>query len=189
MACWPETCGACRTEQTSCSSVTGRWHMAMLDAGMRNGTAPAGARLANADPQLTAGWDEYNPRGISPLDSVRIAFSTLMSNKLRTVLTALGVIIGVASVVALLAIGRGSQEQIAERITANGANLLTVNSKGAAGGASTRLTVDDAHALADPANAPAVSLVSPEFMGIASVVAGPENKTTMIMGVTPSYLA
>src|SRR5438132_11858005 len=59
--------------------------------------------------------------GINLLESVRIAFSTLMSNKVRTVLTALGVIIGVASVVALLAIGRGSQEQITERITANGA--------------------------------------------------------------------
>ena len=59
------------------------------------------------------------------------------ANKLRTVLTALGVIIGVAAVVALLAIGRGTQEQIAERITANGANLLTVRARRARRAAAT----------------------------------------------------
>ena len=63
--------------------------------------------------------------GIGLLESLSIALEALLSNKIRSVLTALGVIIGVGAVVALLAIGRGSQEQIAERITANGANLLT----------------------------------------------------------------
>jgi putative ABC transport system permease protein len=127
--------------------------------------------------------------GIGLAESVRISFATLMSNKLRTVLTALGVIIGVASVVALLAIGRGSQQQIEERITANGANLLTVRSSGAAGGGSARLTIEDAQALADPANVPHAAQVSPEGMGIASVVAGSESKTTMVLGVTHTYLA
>jgi putative ABC transport system permease protein len=127
-------------------------------------------------------------RGISPLESIRIAGATLMANPLRTVLTALGVIIGVGSVVALLAIGRGSQEEITERITANGANLLTVRSSGAAGGGRSRLTMDDAAALADPANVPSASRVSPESMGIAAVVAGSESKTTMVLGVTPAYL-
>src|SRR5438552_8074196 len=148
-----------------------------------NGALPIAIPASDGAPEAFAG------EGIGLFESLRIALDALLANKLRTLLTALGVIIGVASVVALLAIGRGTQEQIAERITANGANLLTINSKGAAGGASTRLTVDDAHALADPANVPAASLVSPEFMGIGSVVAGSESKTTMIMGVTPSYLA
>src|SRR5215204_7699591 len=71
---------------------------------------------------------------ISLGESLRIALDTLAANALRTVLTALGVIIGVAAVVALLAVGRGTQEQIAERITANGANLLTVRASNAAGG-------------------------------------------------------
>jgi putative ABC transport system permease protein len=103
-------------------------------------------------------------------------------------LTALGVIIGVGSVVALLAIGRGSQEEIADQITANGANLLTVRSSGAAGGGSARLTVDDAEALSDPANVPHASKVSPESQGIAPIVAGSESKTTIVLGVTPVYL-
>jgi ABC-type antimicrobial peptide transport system permease subunit len=60
-----------------------------------------------------------------------------MANKLRTLLTALGVIIGVAAVVALLALGRGSQEQIAESITKNGANLLTVRAGSVGAGEST----------------------------------------------------
>src|SRR5215218_747444 len=106
--------------------------------------------------------EDLNVGGISVVESLRIASSTLAANKLRTVLTALGVIIGVASVVALLAVGRGTQQQIEERITANGTNLLTVHSEGAAGGGSVRLTVDDAAALADPANVPAVAQVSPE---------------------------
>ena len=53
-----------------------------------------------------------------------------------------------------MALGRGAEQQIAERITANGANLLTVRSEGAAGGGSAKLTMDDARALADPANVP-----------------------------------
>src|SRR3712207_9433488 len=57
-------------------------------------------------------------------ESLRIALDTLMANKLRTGLTALGVIIGVAAVVALLALGRGSAEAIAESITKNGANQI-----------------------------------------------------------------
>ena len=117
-------------------------------------------------------------RGISLAESLRIALSTLMANKLRTFLTALGVIIGVAAVVALLAIGRGTQDQIAARITANGANLLTIRAEGAAGGGNATLTLDDATALADAANAPEVAQVSPEMNTIASVVAGTASRCT-----------
>jgi putative ABC transport system permease protein len=138
-------------------------------------------------PQLDAS-EEIGEGGISLGDSLRLSFATLMANKLRTVLTALGVIIGVASVVALLAIGRGSQQQIEERITANGANLLTVRSSGAAGGGNAKLTVEDAQALADPANVPHAAQVSPAAMGIAAVVAGSQSKTTIVLGITHTYL-
>jgi putative ABC transport system permease protein len=131
---------------------------------------------------------ELDTGGISLLESTGIAFNTLMANKLRTVLTALGVIIGVASVVALLAVGRGTQQQIEERITANGTNLLTVRAEGAAGGGNATLTIEDAVALADPASVPSASLVSPEYMSIANVVAGSESRTTIVLGVTASYL-
>jgi putative ABC transport system permease protein len=143
---------------------------------------PLADERGNQDETLHAG-------GISLMESLRIALATLMANKLRTVLTALGVIIGVASVVALLAVGRGTQQQIEERITANGANLLTVRSQGAAGGGDARLTIADAEALADPTSVPAASRVSPEYMGIGAVVAGSESKTTIVLGVTPAYMS
>ena len=64
--------------------------------------------------------------GITPRETARIALKSLVANKLRSLLTALGIIIGVAAVVALMAIGQGSQASITSTITANGANLLTV---------------------------------------------------------------
>src|SRR4051812_33812223 len=132
--------------------------------------------------------DDLETGGISLWESIGLAWSTLMANKIRTVLTALGVIIGVASVVALLAIGNGSQAQITDQITANGANLLTIRASGAAGGGNATLTTDDAAALADPANVPDASGVSPEGQGIASIVAGTTSKNTIVIGVTPAYL-
>jgi putative ABC transport system permease protein len=139
---------------------------------------------------------EPNTVGISLGESLRIALDTLMANKLRTFLTALGVIIGVAAVVALLALGRGSQEQIAESITKNGANLLTVRagSIGAggfsgAGGKTQSLTIEDAQALADPANVPDAALVSPETLGFGEVVAGRQATSAMVTGATAAYLA
>src|SRR5436190_9585489 len=132
--------------------------------------------------------DDLETGGISLWESLGLAWSTLMANKIRTVLTALGVIIGVASVVALLAIGNGSQQQITDQITLNGANLLTIRAAGAAGGGNATLTTDDAEALADPANVPDAANVSPEGQGIASVVAGSTSKTTIVIGVTPVYL-
>jgi putative ABC transport system permease protein len=134
--------------------------------------------------------------GISLAESLRIALDTLMANKLRTFLTALGVIIGVATVVALLALGRGSQEQIAESITKNGANLLTVRAGslgaggfGGAGGKTQSLTLADAQALADPANVPDAALVSPEVLGFGQIVAGAEATSALVTGATPTYLA
>jgi putative ABC transport system permease protein len=133
---------------------------------------------------------------ISLTESLRIALVTLMANKLRTVLTALGVIIGVAAVVALLALGRGSQEQIAESITKNGANLLTVRAGslgaggfGGSGGKTQSLTIADAQALADPANVPDAALVSPEALGFGQIVAGARSTSALVTGATETYLA
>jgi putative ABC transport system permease protein len=145
---------------------------------------------------LDAQIDELLRGGISWVETLRFALSTLRANPLRTLLTALGVLIGVASVVALLAIGRGSQESITSRITANGANLITVRSgastsagvRGAVGGSAT-LTLDDAEALADPSRAPSVSAVSPEYSGNAQLVAGSNNTNAQITGATPAYTA
>jgi putative ABC transport system permease protein len=138
-----------------------------------------------------------SPHGsISLGESLRIALATLTANKLRTGLTALGVIIGVAAVVALLALGRGSQEAIAESITKNGANLLTVRagalSAGGFGGSGSKtqaLTVADAAALADPGNVPDAALVSPEAIGFGDLVAGARSTSAMVTGATETYLA
>jgi putative ABC transport system permease protein len=143
---------------------------------------------------LDAQIDELLSGGIGWGETARFALATLRSNPLRTLLTALGVLIGVAAVVALLAIGRGSQEAITASITANGANLLTVRA-GAATSAGVRgavgegasLTMDDADALADPARAPDVAAVSPEYSGNAQLVAGSNNANARVTGATAAY--
>lgn len=132
--------------------------------------------------------DDLETGGIGILEIVGMSWATLMANKVRTVLTALGVIIGVASVVALLAVGNGSQAQITDQITANGANLLTVRASGAAGGGNATLTTADAEAIADLSNVPSAVAVSPETQGVASVVAGSTSKNTIVIGVTSVYL-
>lgn len=148
-----------------------------------------GGQVQTVDDADTADdLSDFETGGISFLESIGLASATLMANKVRTVLTALGVIIGVGSVVALLAIGNGSQAQITDQITANGANLATVRASGAAGGGNATLTSDDAAAIADPANVPDAAAVSPEAQGIASLVAGSTSKTTIVIGVTPVYL-
>jgi len=145
------------------------------------------------NPELIA---DLQTGGISLMETLDIAMRSLTANKLRTLLTALGVIIGVAAVVALLAIGRGSQESITSAITANGANLLTVRpgASNQAGGVrgqvgdAQSLTTDDAKALADPQNVPDANLVSPEYGGGGQLVAGNQNQNARITGATPTYL-
>jgi putative ABC transport system permease protein len=161
----------------------------------------ADAAFANADNDTAA--DALDPRiaalqagGISWMETLEIALKSLAANKLRTLLTALGIIIGVAAVVALMAIGNGSTATITANITANGANLLTVRSgasssggvRGAVGGAQT-LTTADAEALADVQNVPDASLVSPEYSSNGQLVAGSYNTNASIVGAEPAYMA
>ncbi|GAC1323805.1 MAG: ABC transporter permease [Mycobacteriales bacterium] len=122
-------------------------------------------------------------------EALRLALRRLRTNRLRTVLTALGVIIGVASLVALLAVGEGTKAQLTSRIASLGTNLLNVSAgasvtggvRGAAGSAST-LTQEDATALA---RLPGVAAVAPEMqVGNAVVVNGRNNTTTSMTGTT-----
>ncbi len=122
------------------------------------------------------------------------AVSSLAANKLRAALTLLGIVIGVAAVIALLSIGRGAQDAITERIQSLGTNLLFVRPGGTTqggvfggqGSAST-LTLEDAYALQDQVLAPSVEMVAPELGTGGQVVAGRENTFTQIAGVTPEY--
>ncbi|MBP1465218.1 ABC transporter permease [Candidatus Chloroploca sp. M-50] len=143
---------------------------------------------------LDAAIDDLLAGGISWRETAHFAFETLRTNPVRTLLTALGVLIGVAAVIALLAIGRGSQESITSSITANGANLITLRpgastSGGVRGavGESDSLTMNDAEALADPLRAPNIALVSPEYAGSAQLVTGSNNANARVTGATPVY--
>ncbi|MDE2803354.1 MAG: ABC transporter permease [Chloroflexota bacterium] len=123
------------------------------------------------------------------------ALDALNSNKLRSGLTLLGIIIGVTAVIALTAIGNGAQETITARIQSLGTNLLfvrpgatsTFGFAGAAGSAAT-LTLEDSEALMDPVLASHVVDVAPETSTRSQVVFERENTNTQILGVTPSYL-
>jgi putative ABC transport system permease protein len=128
---------------------------------------------------------------VSYLEALRLALRRLRTNLLRTALTTLGVIIGVASLVALIGVGEGTQTAITNQIAGLGTNLLSVNAgsstvagiRGAAGSAST-LTVEDAAAIA---TLDGVAAVAPEMsVSNAVVVDGRTNATTSMTGTTPS---
>jgi putative ABC transport system permease protein len=119
--------------------------------------------------------------------TLRIAFKALGRNKLRTALTMLGMIIGVAAVIAMVAMGTGAQAQIEEQIKSTGTNLVTVfpgsaNMGGVRGGmgSSSRLTPDDAEALRD---LPEVEFVSEAVGTRTQVIYGNQNWNTSIQGV------
>ena len=128
---------------------------------------------------------------MSPLDLVRLAIARLRSSRLRAALTMLGVIIGVGSVVALVAVGQGATRGITSQLESLGTNLLTINpgsfttfgTRGAAGSA-TNLTTDDAEAVAQ---IPGIAAVAPELTTQKLVVAGDQNTTTSIVGTLPQY--
>jgi putative ABC transport system permease protein len=121
--------------------------------------------------------------------SILEALESLNSNKLRSGLTILGIVIGVGAVIAMLAIGRGAQSTITGAISGIGTNLLFVfpgnmtqdvrNEK--------PLTLKDALAIADPLMAPDVVAVSPVIDGSGQVSASGQQMRTTIEGVTPDY--
>jgi putative ABC transport system permease protein len=131
---------------------------------------------------------------MSFMESIGVAWASIRGNTLRSVLTMLGIIIGVAAVVALMGIGQGVQNQITSSITQNGTNLLTVvpgsfsqgGVRSGAGGAQT-LTAADATAIADPTNCPFCQLVAPEVTRQSSVVYTSQNNNYRISGSTPDY--
>ena len=126
------------------------------------------------------------------LQSVRIAFRALRANALRSLLTMLGIVIGVAAVITMVAIGEGAHMRVAEQIRALGANLLIVM-PGAAreGGArlelGSRHTLTKADASAIRREIPAVAVAVPSVSGTAQVVHGNRNWNTTVNGTEPDY--
>ncbi len=117
------------------------------------------------------------------------ALESVGSNKLRSALTILGIVIGVGAVIAMLAVGNGAQDTITGSISGIGSNLLFVFS----GNQTTELnhveplTLDDAEALMDQFQAPSIDKVAPIISSSITVAYGGESASTTIMGVTASY--
>jgi putative ABC transport system permease protein len=127
------------------------------------------------------------------LNLIRIAFKALLRNKLRAFLTMLGIIIGVAAVIAMVAIGQGSKESIQSQLSSMGSNMISIlpasNVSGGAklGGASVQnLTIDDVKALEK--QAVNISAISPVASSSGQSINGALNWPTTIQGVSPGFL-
>jgi len=130
---------------------------------------------------------------MSPLENVRIATRALGVNKLRSALTALGIIVGVAAVVCMISIGAGAQAEVSERIRTLGANLLLVMpgarvSGGARleAGSEPTLTEEDAAAIRRERSD--VQVAAPLLSRSMLLVAGNRNWTTLVAGINDDYL-
>ncbi len=117
------------------------------------------------------------------------ALESLSSNKLRSGLTILGIVIGVGAVIAMLGVGQGAQNTITGSISGIGSNLLFIfsgNFQEEVRNAQP-LTISDANAIADPFQAPSVLAVAPVLQGNGEVTFGSERTNVTIYGVTPDY--
>jgi len=122
---------------------------------------------------------------MSALELVRLALSRLRRGRIRAALTMLGVIIGVASVVGLVSVGRGTTARITAQLNSLGTNLLTISPSGVGGSTST-LTLDDATAIAGLGG---LAGVAPEIQTQAAVATSTTNTTTTsIVGTSADYL-
>jgi putative ABC transport system permease protein len=116
------------------------------------------------------------------------ALESLSANKMRSGLTILGIVIGVAAVIAMVSIGRGAEATITNSIEGIGTNLLFVFRGGSEDVRNPKpITLGDANAIADPFQAPSVSGVAPMLQGSGKITAGSESRTTTLVGVTPEY--
>jgi putative ABC transport system permease protein len=121
---------------------------------------------------------------------IKVAFRGMLANKMRTALTMLGIIIGVAAVIAMVSLGEGAKEQVIESITRFGTNLLRVR-PGAAKlghvrtGSVETLTTGDAEAIRKEVRG--ITLLSPSVANMAQVKYANRNATTVVTGSTPEF--
>ena len=130
------------------------------------------------------------------LESIRIALRALAANKLRSVLTMLGIIIGVGAVIALMSIGRGVEKYVTDQFASLGSNLLFIAPGQFSEGPPTErsaspdpMTLADLRALADGSYLPDVEAVAAEFSGSATVDREGSDVSASISGVTPNFPA
>ncbi len=137
-----------------------------------------------SQPHLSEGRAEF-------IDHLRQAICAICSHKMRSLLSMLGILIGVAAVIAMLALGQGAKESIQQRLASLGSNLLVVrpgsrriHGVALGAGAVTRLTLQDADALA---KLPQIKRVSPSVRGQAQIVYGNKNWNTQVQGTGVDY--
>ena len=132
---------------------------------------------------------------MSPVDSIRIALRAIFANRLRSALTSLGLIIGVSSVIVLIAIGQGTQKGVTDRIQGLGTDLMFIESSAAAttsqgggfaGLASSTLVQSDAAAIAADGIA-GVTSVAARVTIDAQAIAGANNVGSEIVGTSSGY--
>jgi putative ABC transport system permease protein len=119
---------------------------------------------------------------VNALELLRLALSRLRTSRLRAALTMLGVVIGVASVVALVGVGQGTTANITTRLAGLGTNLLTISPTGRT--SPHPLTLEDAAAIA---KVDGVAAVAPELQTSTSVVVGTKSTTTSVVGTSADY--
>ena len=118
------------------------------------------------------------------------AIRAIISNKTRSMLTMLGIIIGVASIISMLALGNGAQKALEQQITSMGTNLLylmpgRISLGGVSGSVARRIYLKDVEALAE--NTELIKNIDPNVSGSGQVVYGNKNSNTSITGATPAY--
>jgi putative ABC transport system permease protein len=130
------------------------------------------------------------------LETLRTAVDAVRAHRLRSLLTMLGIVIGISSVVLTVGLGLGAQDEVRKQIDSLGSNLLIVspgsstNGSGVRGGfgSASTLTLDDARAIADRAVAPDVARVAPTSSNTTALTVGTANWTTRVVGTTTNWV-
>jgi putative ABC transport system permease protein len=126
---------------------------------------------------------------MNPIETLQIAFTALLQNRMRALLTTLGIVIGVGAVIALMTLGQGVENYIHDQFQSLGSNLLIISSAQPESDTRTRiepLTNQDLEALRRPAVAPNLAEVGGQLSVVAFVTAEGENLRTSARGVTPN---
>jgi putative ABC transport system permease protein len=126
-------------------------------------------------------------------DCVRASITALRANLLRSVLTSLGIIIGISSVIAMVAIGAGAESRVKESIESLGSNIMIVlngsrTTGGARGGTGSNVTLTEEDAQALQRDVPSVEVAAPSVQGRFQLVFGNTNWSTSIQGITEEYM-
>jgi putative ABC transport system permease protein len=132
---------------------------------------------------------------LSLLHTIETGLRSLLGHRLRSVLTTLGILFGVAAVISVVGIGQASSDSVTARISSLGTNQLTISPGSTfaggvfgGGGSANTLTMDDVAGLQDHENAPDVAAVAPVTQGRESLVSAASNWSTTVSGSTPDWL-